>query len=309
MNQQTTIFFLIFSFVVLATNVNTHAKSNNIFLWSAEKNGHTIHLFGIIHLPFSLENIMCADTILEKIKNSDLIFMEHLYSKKEINNLFLQEVNTLHSSEDGHEFESLTPEVQDFLKQKNILNTNLTYMGYVILLKYAMGQETLSRFDPSSIGSMDTQIKRIATSQNTQQEAFDSDAILKKLIEEQIADMQHLIYKRMNTDTVGITELETAVYEYPSSISVQNQGVKYLIRKYMANDTQFFSTPPPKNIKYKLVSKQRNQEWLSKLTEAHHNYKSIFIVVGTGHLVEQNNLTDMLAQQGFTVNQFTCNLN
>ncbi len=154
MNQQIAIFSLIFSFMALTTNVNAHAKSNNMFLWSAEKNGHTIHLLGTIHLPFPLKSIMCADAILEKIKNSDLIFTEHLYSEKEISVLFLQTVSALHSSEDGQEYESLTPNVQDFLKQKNILNTNLTYMGYIILLKYAMGQETLSRFDPSSIGSI-----------------------------------------------------------------------------------------------------------------------------------------------------------
>ena len=309
MNQQTTIFFLIFSFVVLTTNVNAHAKSNNMFLWSAEKNGHTLHLLGTIHLPFPLESIMCFDAILEKIKNSDLIFTELLYSETEINHRFLQTVSALHSSENGHEYESLTPEIQDFLKQKNILNTNLTYTGYIILLKHAMGQEALSRFDPFSIGSMDTQIKRIATSQNTPLEALDSDVILKKVIDEQIADMEHLTYKRTNTDIIGITELETAVYEYSSSISVQNRGVKYLIRKYMANDAQFFSQPPPKNINDTLVYEQRNQEWLPKLTEAHHNHENIFVAVGIAHLVRQKNLIDMLAQQGFTVNQFHCNSN
>ncbi len=142
---------------------------------------------------------------------------------------------------------------------------------------------------------------------------MDSDAILKKLIEEQIADMKHLIYKRIRTDTVGMAELDIAIYEYPSSISVQKRGVEYFIRKYMSNDAQFFSQSPPKNINNKLVSKQRNQEWLSKLTEAHRNYENIFVAVGTGHLVgqniEQNNLIDRLAQQGFTIDQFTCNAN
>ena len=294
--------------MILTTNAN--AKSNNIFLWSAEKNGHTLHLFGTIHLPFPLESIMCADTIFEKIKNSDLIFTEHLYSKAKINHLFLQTVSALHSSENKQEYESLTPEVQDFLKRKNILNTKLTYMGYIILLQYAMGQETLSNFDPlPSIGTMDTQVKKIATSQNITLEALDSDIVLKKLIDEQIANIQHLIYKRIHSDLIGITALETAVYEYSLSLSVQKQGVKYFIRKYMSNDVQFFSKSPPKNINSAIVSEKRNQEWLSKLTEAHYNHENIFVAVGTGHLVEQNNLINMLVQQGFTVNQFHCNLN
>ena len=291
---------------MITLTASAQPNLNSPFLWSAEKNGKTSYLFGTIHLPLPLNYISCSDFLLEKIRSSDLILLENLYNQNEMDRFFFQAVDTSHSSENEHEFKSLTPEIQNFLKEKNISNTNLTYIGYMLLLAYSMGQETFNSFDPPSIDIMDRQVKRIGQSQNIPLKALDSEANIKRLTDEQIVNMQHSVHLRANTDTITSIDLETAVYEYTGSILTQRRGITYFIKRYRSNDTHFFKNSPPKHIDTKFSLEQRNQEWLLKFIEAHPNYESIFIAVGIAHLTEQNNLIDMLTQEGFTVNRVNC---
>ena len=302
MKNHLTVFLLISSLTILTAGAQSN--SNSPFLWSAEKNGKTLHLFGTIHLPIPLEHITCSDIILEKIKNSDLILLENLYSNTESNDFFYQAVIAQHSSEDGHEFKSLKPEIQSFFNANTLSHTHLTYMGYMILLTHVIGQEAINMFGFQTI---DRQIKTIGESQNIPLRKLDSEADIKKLINEQVTYIESLIYTTHNTSTITATTVENAVYRYRFSVAEQRRGIIYLSKRYLSNITH--SSGNPKNSNDEFVLNQRNQKWLSEFLKAHQNHEHIFITVGVAHLTKENNLIDNLTTEGFTVNRISCDPN
>lgn len=307
MKNHLTIFLLIS--LLTTSTAGAQSNSDSPFLWSAEKNGKTSYLFGTIHLPIPLEYIKCAELIFEQIKNSDLIILENLYSKTEVNDFFYQAVNVLHQSEDGHEFKSLKPEVQDFFNKNNLPYTHLTYMGYMILLTHTVGQEVINRFDLHSVDTIDRQVKKIGESQNTSLKALDSEADIKRLINEQVAHMESLVYATHNTDIITSMTVESAVYRYRHSVAIQRRGIMHLSKVYLANMTNSSGKSPKQNSEDEFVLNQRNQKWLSEFLEAHQNHERIFITVGVAHLTKENNLIDKLTTEGFTVRRVSCDQN
>ena len=157
------ILFLIVFFItpnVKAMSSITSLFVHEPFLWSVEKDGKVSYFFGTVHFPIPLIDIPCSHIITEEIQTSELMFLETLDDATERINRYTKAITASHLSEDSSDFQSLSTEAQSFLRDKKILNTQMTYMGYMLSLMLKRNIEAQNTFDRNSIGILDDQIKR-----------------------------------------------------------------------------------------------------------------------------------------------------
>ena len=66
--------FLIY--ISVLTLLVSCSSGNKPYFWEAEKDGKTSYFLGTFHHGISLDELLCSDTILERLKNSDLVLTE-----------------------------------------------------------------------------------------------------------------------------------------------------------------------------------------------------------------------------------------
>ena len=299
--------FLVFFFI---SNVNAQqVGSSNSFFWSAEKNEKVFYLFGVLHLPIPLEHIACSDALLQKIRESDLIFVEGFYDDRAMNELFVQTVNTQFFSEDGRDFKSLKPDLQPFLQTRG-LNTQLTYMGYMLHIMNEINKDVFNHFNALSLGSIDTQVKATAKDQGIPLEDLDTEDISAQMVMTGIEEVERLIYDRLGTDTIRAQHLEKMIYTYVQQVRMRMRVATNLISTYLSGNEGFFERVNSMIADdSKSILTDRNQRWMPRLKEAHDTYNTVFVVAGIFHLMGKENLRETLEQEGFTINRVLCDDN
>ena len=253
-------------------------KPGNPYFWKVEKAGNVSYLLGTMHIAVSLYHLPCSDTIVEKLENSDLVFVEVLPENTKEKST--QNALSLLSPND-EDFRQLSPDDQLFLGRKGI-NSRLNYLGISTSLELMCTQEVVG---PSALSiSMDSEVITVAQSYNIPLKSLDtsdllapiSTAFTRENVEEQIKNYLGCLEHRqawINSYKEGIMSISPA------------------------DTTDEFDT---------LLFKNRNEKWLVKFKSAYNDYDRIFVAAGALHFIGSFNLVDSLKSEGFSVERVSC---
>ena len=102
--------------------VSDQLGPNSPFFWTVEKEGKISYLLGTYHIGVSVYELFCSEFILEKLRGSDLVFVESKKDALDSSNLGKE----LFLSENNEDFNSLSSYSQSFLTAKGI-NSSLSF--------------------------------------------------------------------------------------------------------------------------------------------------------------------------------------
>lgn len=248
------------------------------YFWKVEKGGKVSYLLGTIHIGVSLNELFCSDVIQEKLKNSDLLFVELVSSSEQqgavIDDLF---------SPNGEDFKRLSPSSQVFLKEKGVPNnlncTGLNLVIPVICLQEVFGEQSLKI-------QMDEEVQSMAKTYGIPMKSLDEDEVVSQL------------------KTVFTCEdVERDIKNYPACLE-RTKGFFDAYRTSSFTSEQINGALD--NNVNKVLFKERNEQWLSKFESAHGKHDRIFVAAGTAHFIGDFNFIDMLKEKGFSIERVSC---
>ena len=251
------------------------------YFYKVEKDGKESYLLGTVHQGVSLYELPCSHYIVDKLKNSDLVFLEIVSDDNDRNN---DEYFLDYFSQNGQDFKSLSRSSQKFLKKKRI-NPSLSYIGLSTALRFTCLKETLG--NSATEISMDSQVEEMAREYEISLKALDN-----KKLREPINDL----YSR--------DDIEEMIDYYPSCLAeteILNEDYKLGNVDYAITNSDEMSTKSDE-----ILLKNRNEYWLKKFLKAHRSYDQIFLAAGLAHFIDKFNLIDMLNEEGFYVERVSC---
>ena len=281
------VLFIHISFLVFTVSCSS---GNKPYFWEAKKDGKTSYFLGTFHYGISLDELLCSDTILEKLKTSDLVLTElgGLSSDTQEQELWDE---TLYYSPNEMDFKQLSLESQKFLEQNGI-SKKLSFhaLGYVVArlcIKEVVGAEKAKV-------SLDGQVESIATQLNIPLQALDNlelrkptkNLTTKERIEEMIDSFD------LCSDIIRIF-----ITSYKKGIPVpyEDKGLaKWIENRYSKDEGD------------ELALKNRNEKWFIQFKSIHKKYDHIFIAAGFSHFTDAFNLLDMLRRDGFDTERVSC---
>ena len=116
--------FLLYLFLFLFI-LGCSPKSPSPYFWKVAKENKESYLLGTYHFGVSLRELPCSKDIVNKIKSSDLVFLEVAGDDDVVDDV----VNYI--SPDGDDFKELSSSSQKFLKEKRISNA-LNFLGFEV---------------------------------------------------------------------------------------------------------------------------------------------------------------------------------
>ena len=244
------------------------------YFYKVEKDGKESYLLGTLHYGVSLYELPCNNHIVDKLKTSDLVFLEIVSDDNDRNN---DEYFVNYFSPKGRDFKKLSRSSQKFLKNKRI-SPALSYVGLSVALDLTCVEEALGKSAKET--SMDSQVENLARENSISLKALDN-----KKLREPINDFYGLDY------------IEKQIAYYPACPA----ETEILIEDYKLGDVDYYITDSDDvNTKFdEVILKNRNEHWLKEFKKAHHDYDQIFLAAGLFHFIGKFNLIDMLNQEGF----------
>ena len=262
-------------------------KSDNTLLWQISGNGlkHPCFLFGTFHL-LCKEDIHFSDPLKKAIKSSDEIYME----------LDMDDPSTMLSGmlymnmKDGKKLESLyTPEEYKRL-EKYFLDTLQIPM---MLLQRAKPYFLIALLYPrmmhcNSPSGVEEELVKIAKEDKKEIKGLETMQFQASVFDSIPYEWQAKeLLKNIDSFSVNKEEFETMLGFY------KNQQLDSI--KNMVGKSEFGSD------KYDdLLVNKRNKNWVGQLKKLMKN-ESVFVAVGTGHLVGDEGLISLLKKAGYKV--------
>ena len=247
------------------------------YFWKVEKGGKVSYLLGTVHIVVSLDELFCSDVIQEKLKNSDLLFVESVSSLEQ-----QKAVTTNLLSPNGEDFKRLSPSSQGFLTEKGVPNnlncTGLNLLVAVVCIKEAFGEQSLKI-------QMDEEVQSMARTYGVPMKSLDEDVV-----------------SQMKT-VFTCEDVEKHIKDYPACPE-KTRGFFDDYRTSSLTSEQV-SRSLGDNVS-KVLLKERNEQWLSKFESAHGKYDRIFVAAGAAHFIGDFNFIDMLKGKGFSIERVSC---
>lgn len=280
---------ILFIYIFLVFTVSC-SPGKRPYFWKVEKDEKTSYFLGTVHYGVSLDELLCSDTILSKLKNSDLVLTElgRLSSDKQEQKQWSE---ALHYSSNGRDFKQLSPKSQKFLEQ-NEINKNLSFYALSHVLSYLCVKEAVGEEKVNV--KMDKEVVSIATLSNIPLQALDNlelrkplrNVVTKESIEDRIKNF-HLC--------PDILQAFITHYKTGTSAPYEAKGfAKWIENHYSSTE----------NSKWSL--KNRNEKWFTQFKTVHKNHDHIFIAAGRNHFMGAFNLIDMLRRDGFDIERVSC---
>ena len=279
---------LLFISFLLIVSCEPFSPENKPYFWKAKKDGKTSYFLGTYHEGVSLDESLCSDIIVTKLKNSDLVLTELGSFEDTAEN---QEWDALYFSPNGEDFKQLNPESQKFLEQNGI-RKDLSYWALYFVLRTLCVKEAVGE-ELAQI-SMDYQVEQTAKHLNIPVETLDTPELRKPLtnfhkkedIERQIENL-HLCSQVM--------QITIAHYKKGKPNPYATKGLAMWIEnRYTTDEYDKWSL------------KNRNKKWLTQFKSVHKNYTHIFVAAGNAHFVSPFNMIDMLREDGFDTERVSC---
>lgn len=269
-------------------------STNNSLLWQISGNGLSkpSYLYGTIHV-ISQDDYFLGKNVKQKLLKSEELIME--IDLKEMN---LDALAALSILPDGKlikdymsdtDYNTLQSFMEDSIGIKKYTFENAYgrlkpfYIEQLIFFKY-LGQEK---------ESYEENFKKIAEQKNIPISGLETyDEQLKFLEEIPLVDQLKSMVKTIKNYTEETNKLGQLVINYKA----QNLTA---LAKNLDEDEE------DQTLKIKLLDK-RNNNWIPKIKSTVQN-KTCFIAIGTGHLVGENGLINLLKKQGYTVEPISIN--
>ena len=271
------------------SGVDSDPRLSEPFLWKAEKDGKVAYLFGTFHLGFELKDL--PDEFFPLLNSSSLLFLETDTSEIERNPLLIQEQMFYL---DGQSLDQvLSPIAWDNLKEEistimpldeNMLKTMRpagVLMGIIfptIISQLQLGGEIEKELaEYSKVHSIPVgYLEDVEVSLESLFALFSVESLEKSLTDKKVS-----LLESERTDLVNLYNC------YQSSDL--NCLEKMMQENYDENQSLEDSM------------KKRNQSWIPIIESALSKENQVFVAAGVGHFVLEDNVLDLLEQQGFTV--------
>ena len=324
------ILFVTFLFSALAF------ANESPFVWKVEKEGKVSYILGTIHAGVSLEEIPCYDKISSKIKASDLLFLESVTKKGDLESLSEEEQKKLYIGSVKKQAEimfKLSLETQETVRLRkavmfNLLKDQLTYRYVSVNNEEDFTQFSLesqnfltnlvsnTEMDSAnfiyylsaisyyralfSLPSLDRQIKEIAQSHSVKMESLDNSLLISQSFRSRETPDKPIQF-------VSHNQVEEVIQEMDSMTEMYQQLILNAVQIYKTYDVDLFeNVVQNKMIDERVLLKERNELWLKKFLIAHGEYENIFISAGLKHFISSDNMLGMLKKEGFSVERMTC---
>lgn len=261
------------------------------YFWKVEKDGKTSYFLGTLHHGVSLDELLCSDTIITQLKNSDLVLTELGGGLSDPQQREVWQ-KTLHISPNNKDFNQLSPESQRFL-ERNGVRKDLSYTAMFFAISKlciigAIGEEAAQV-------RMDDQVEDTAMQLNIPLQGLDT-LELRKPLKEHIMKKEY-IEQSIETFPQCPISIQYLIYSYKRGRSspYEVRGLnRWLQNRYSRNEND------------KWLLKNRNEKWVDQFKEAHKNHDRIFIAAGNFHFTGAFNLVDLLRRDGFKIERVSC---
>ncbi len=265
-------FFTLFFACSVDTTKDITKDTRKPYFWQVEKRGKVSYLLGTIHIVVPLDELSCSDVIQEKLKNSDLLFVESIKQKSEIHLDLI--------SPNREDFNRLSRSNQAFLIEKGVPSTasctTSNRLLNLLCLKEVFGESSLEI-------KMDEEAQSIAKNYGILMKPLDED------IESQIK-------------TVFTCErLEKSIENYPICL----ETIRDSVDAYRTSSLTSEQISVDNNVS-DILLKERNKQWFLKFESAHGKYNHIFVAAGLAHFIGHFNFIDILKENGFSVERVSC---
>ena len=299
----------VFCKVYAATEEDSQTDTTQInkpYFWRVEKDSKVSHFLGTIHFIISIDELPCSQEIQRHLENSDLVFVEHNHLL-ERNKKSAAAGKQLMLSKDGREFQALSKDSQEFLRNKGV-SEQLNLYGYSKVLHH------LCLHDVADVNGLilDNQITYAADSIGIPVQELD-DSIVDRFLKTQRekADAFNRLSGFKFQLEVGFLNGDIKMFSYNCPFSWYMDRLEHYksgnriediknIEKYLGSLTV------EKRNEYILGWQTRNTQWLKRFEEAHQTHERIFLAGGLAHLIGPVNLMDMLKEKGYTIEPVTC---
>lgn len=262
-------------------------KNDNTLLWKVSGNGlqKPSFLFGTFHL-LCKEDIRLSDQLKKAMKLSDKIYMEMDMDDPSTmlgGMLYMNMKNdtTLESLYTPEEYQRLKNYFADTLKMPVMLLQRAKPYFLVALLYPRM-------MDCASPAGVEEELMKIAKEDKKEIKGLETIQFQASVFDSIPYEWQAKeLLKNIDSFSVYKNEFETMVDFYKNQ---QLDSIKSLMGKSKSGDEKYDD----------LLLNNRNKNWVKQLKEIMKK-QSVFVAVGTGHLVGEKGLINLLRKEGYKV--------
>lgn len=262
-------------------------KNDNTLLWKVSGNGlkKPSFLFGTFHL-LCKDDIHLGDQLKKAMKLSDKIYMEMDMDDPSTmlgGMLYMNMKNdkTLESLYTPEEYKRLSNYFSDTLKMPVMLLQKAKPYFLVALLYPRM-------MDCASPAGVEEELMKIAKEDKKEIKGLETIQFQASVFDSIPYEWQAKeLLKNIDSFSVYKNEFETMLKFYKNQ---QLDSIKSLMGKNESGEKKYDD----------LLLNNRNKNWVKKLKEITKN-ESVFVAVGTGHLVGEKGLINLLRKEGYKV--------
>jgi hypothetical protein len=262
-------------------------KNDNTLLWKVSGNGlqKPSFLFGTFHL-LCKEDIRLSDQLKKAMKLSDKIYMEMDMDDPSTmlgGMLYMNMKNdtTLESLYTPEEYQRLKNYFADTLKMPVMLLQRAKPYFLVALLYPRM-------MDCASPAGVEEELMKIAKEDKKEIKGLETIQFQASVFDSIPYEWQAKeLLKNIDSFSVYKNEFETMLDFYKNQ---QLDSIKSLMSKSKSGDEKYDD----------LLLNNRNKNWVKQLKEIMKK-QSVFVAVGTGHLVGEKGLINLLRKEGYKV--------
>lgn len=269
------------------------APAKRCSVWTATKDGRTLHLTGSVHvgdkdmfpLPAAYENAFEASDIV--VFETDLKKMSGIFAQMRMLRLSkYQDGTTL----DDH----LKPET--LKKFKALLDDAGLPYGMVKSMQPFMATTMLSMVELQKLGygpenGVDSHIDKRARKAKKTVKGLEGMDFYTKLFPSLPHDEQVAMLEQ------GIDDFDSLEKEFKEMMTHWRAGNAEHMEAFMKKGMAGIEA-----IENKLLY-DRNKAWIPKLTAFHKEHDDVMVVVGAAHLVGEDSVCELLEKEGFTIQQ------
>jgi uncharacterized protein YbaP (TraB family) len=292
-NHRLPFVFVLLSLILLFNAAHAYEKTKRHFLWSVESKKNTIYLIGSIHmmkkdsypLPEAIENIYgcCKKVVFE----TDLDGMSSPESQTKMIKRGVYPTGQALS-------QNISPQTYNLLERK------LDKAGLPIVL--------FERFKPWFVALS-------ITAMEIQRLGFDPDlGIDRYFFNKAKRDKKEMIFLETNEfqlnlmANLGRPQQELFLRETLRELEIIESMASDMVSSWRTGDVDKLNSIIKLSLGehpdiYRRFFIQRNRRWASKIKHLMKQADDVLIIVGSGHLVGEESLLELLRKQGYEVKQ------
>lgn len=272
------------------------AESDRGLLLQAKKGANTVYLLGSIHLADD-SFYPLRETIEQAYRDSDALVVEADVIAMESDSELQSKVMLESLYPPGQQLkDNISPEVyaqlQAWLRKRQIPEANFNRMRPAIaMITLSLIEMQMRGLDPKA--GIDRHFLNQA--HREEKEILELESVLQQLRMLNSLKKPELFLQQTLEQ---VSEMDTFVPRMTKAWKSGDQQALYqlVIKEGLDEHPEFAQL-------YELLFYQRNREMAENIDKLSQRYKTLFVVVGAGHLVGSKSVTELLEKSGFNIEQ------